>query len=552
MKKYTRGFRQCAVALVILPLLLGCTAGEKKQPDPFFDTWQAKAESSQGYSPRAAAPEDTGAVDDAPGPISSEIEPETEENPLPSTRITLSMHDTPIVAVLRALAKAADQSIMISDTVTGTANISAVDTPWNSVFLGVINTYGLVYERDGNILKIKTAADLDKEREKEAAELRKQLLARQRQESEDFETEIFFIRYADAKSLGEVLSDLVRTDSSASTDVSSKNDVPAVRSQHATVMADETNNAVLVHASPEKIVQVARLIEELDRPTRQVLIEAKIVETSQDTARYLGVQWGGLNYEANGNTLNWIGGPAGDIEGGLFTESIRDESTGELLYPGGDSIIHQPGIGNIVNLPADLTEDLGMTLGYRLQDLSSNYILTMQLSALQEKGKLHILSSPSITTLDNQSASIESGREVPYQAVDENDNITIVYKEAQLSLEITPHIIDENTLRLNVATHKDELDFTNTVGGYPTIITKSAETQVILFNGQTMVIGGLSKETAGDSESGVPLLKDIPLLGNLFKSTGRSNDMEEVIIFITPNILEEKPENAEPRSEGEG
>jgi type IV pilus assembly protein PilQ len=168
----------------------------------------------------------------------------------------------------------------------------------------------------------------------------------------------------------------------------------------------------------------------------------------------------------------------------------------------------------------------------------------MQLSALQEEGKLNILSSPSITTLDNQPASIESGREVPFQTVVYSGNVatpSIEYKKAVLSLKVTPHTIDRNMLRLNIVTHKDELDFSNTVGGNPTIITKNAETNVILYDGQTMVIGGLSKETATDTESGVPFLKDIPLLGRLFKSTGKSSNMEEVLIFITPQILKEKP-----------
>ena len=162
----------------------------------------------------------------------------------------------------------------------------------------------------------------------------------------------------------------------------------------------------------------------------------------------------------------------------------------------------------------------------------------MQLSALQREGKLNILSSPSITTLDNQSALIESGDEVPFQTV-ENGEVNIEYKKAVLSLEVTPHVIEGNTLKLNILTSKDELDFTRTVSGNPTIITKKAETNVIVYDGQTTVIGGLNKETHNDVESGVPGLKNLPLLGYLFKGSGQTNKMEDVLIFITPHILGE-------------
>lgn len=528
MKPYAEDLKRVVAAAGILMLIWGCAGKKASEPDPFFDSWQAKAAASRGYSP-AAQPEEESGTDDAL-PTSSETVPEMQAlKPLPTGRITLSMHDAPLVAVLRALAKAADQSIMISDSVTGTANISAVNTPWDRVFLGVVNTYGLVLEREGEILKIKTAADLNKERENEAAELKKMLLTRQREDTEAYETEIFFVRYADAQALGDILSGLIQDSAVGASATSGDAGAASLLggSQRATITVDNTNNAILAHASRERIRKMAEVIEALDRPTLQVLIEAQIVETNRDTARALGVQWGGLNLDSDSNQLQWIGGTLTDSEG--FVLSSTD--TGAL---------------------ANLASTTGGVLGYQLQDLDSNYILAMQLSALQEDGKLNILSSPSITTLDNQVASIESGREVPYQTLDDEGDINIEFKKAVLSLKVTPHVIGDGTLRLNVITHKDELDFTNSVVGNPTIITKNAETNVILFNGQTMVIGGLSKETASDSESGVPVLKEIPILGNLFKSTGKSSNMEEVLIFITPHILQEKQEKTDPRAAGEG
>ena len=192
------------------------------------------------------------------------------------------------------------------------------------------------------------------------------------------------------------------------------------------------------------------------------------------------------------------------------------------------------------NFPAALDGTTGMTLGYMFQNIGKG-LLTVQLSALQQEGKLNILSSPSITTLENQSAIIESGARVPIQTIEDN-NVEIRYEDAVLKLEVTPYVIDKTNLKLKILTNKDELDFTRTVAGNPTIITKKAETNVILSDGQTTVIGGLSKETASESESGVPWLKDIPGLGWLFRSTDKSKSMEEVLIFITPYILKERPE----------
>ena len=180
-----------------------------------------------------------------------------------------------------------------------------------------------------------------------------------------------------------------------------------------------------------------------------------------------------------------------------------------------------------------------MTLGYMFENVGRS-LLTVQLTALQKDGELNILSSPSITTLENQTAFIESGERVPIQTVEDGE-VNITYEDAVLRLEVTPHVIGNNFLKLKIITNKDELDFTRTVAGNPTIITKKAETSVMLSHGQTTVIGGLKKDRVSETEAGVPFLMDVPGLGWLFKSRGSTKGMEEVLIFITPYILEEKP-----------
>jgi type IV pilus assembly protein PilQ len=261
------------------------------------------------------------------------------------------------------------------------------------------------------------------------------------------------------------------------------------------------------------------LVTELDQPTAQVLIEAHIIEATSETARELGVQWGGLYTGSD----YWVTPNASDGIG----------------LTGADTV--NPTSGWASNFPADVSgasvDGAGFALGMIVQ--SGDLLLSAQLNALEEEGKLNILSKPSITTLDNQTAIIESGDEVPFQTVDDN-KVQIEYKKAVLRLEVTPHVIEGDTLKMDIITNKDELDFTRTVSGNPTVITKKAETNVVLFDGQTTVIGGLNKQTDRDLDYGLPWLRSIPGLGYLFKGESKSSQMQELLIFITPHILERR------------
>ena len=237
---------------------------------------------------------------------------------------------------------------------------------------------------------------------------------------------------------------------------------------------------------------------------------------------------GGLFLNASGDTFNWVGSdPAGTNQ-----QIYNNDLTPNFI---------QPSTGNMVSaLPNDLVDAAakGASLGLTLQEKGIG-LLSVQLKALQEAGELNILSSPSITTLDNKKATIESGKQVPFQSVEDGTAKT-EFKDALLKLIVTPHVIDGQTLRLEIVTNNDELDFANAVGGQPAITTKKAETTVVLFDGQTTVIGGLSKKNLNDTETGVPVLKDVPLLGWLFKGTSKTKTHDELLIFITPYILKER------------
>jgi len=289
------------------------------------------------------------------------------------------------------------------------------------------------------------------------------------------------------------------------------------------VMVDIHTNSLIIQATPSDIQQLIPMITELDRPTPQILIEAFIVETNSRTARALGVSWGGI-YSNNGGT-NFVVAP-------------NPLSSGTVGNTG--TIDADAGLG--INFPANLDSAAQTGTGLMLGLITSGTdgILAMELTALEEAGELNILSSPSITTLDNSKALIESGDEVPIPVITD-DSSNVIYKEALLRLEVTPHVIQGDVLKLDIITTKNEVDFSRTVLTYPTIVAKKATTNVILFDGQTTVIGGLKKNTDQNSEAGVPWLKDLPLVGYLFKNEGRSSEMQDLLIFITPRILKSRP-----------
>jgi type IV pilus assembly protein PilQ len=500
----SRSYRLCLyMTLLLVSGLVGCAGQQYEKTAPDFSEWTIKAKESRGFSPtsrkrKLELPEAVSPDELAP-PAPAEI-----EKSLPTKRITLRMHDTDLRVLLRALVRAVDQNIILNDSVQGIVSLNVSKAPWDQVFTGLLNTHGLGYEWEGDIIRVVSPEDTSQRlKNLEAVSLIKQK-KRAIELSEPLLTQVIPIDYADAAKLKENLENFL-SESEPGKHIGS-------------VLVDEGTNALIVKAMRSDLKQILGLIEKLDRPTRQILIEARIVEATRETARELGVQWGGLAEEGA-----WVypGSNSTGVVGDSFSEDGIDPTSGWA-----------------VNFPATLASGTGLTLGMAVEEVGS-HLLAVQLSALQQEGKLNILSSPSITTLDNQSAVIESGDEVPFQTV-ENGEVNIEYKKAVLSLEVTPHLIEGKTLKLSIITNKDELDFSRTVSGNPTIITKKAETNVILYDGQTTVIGGLNKETRDESNSGVPGLQDIPLLGYLFKGTSRSNRMEDVLIFITPHILGER------------
>ena len=483
----------------------GCAEHQPKPKNVFMNQWKDRAAESRGFSP----PEQHRIIDmpkaeshlEKPAVIGGEI-----QKPLPVRPVTLRMHQADLSVLLRALARSVGISIIINNNVSGKTSVNIEKIPWDQVFEGILKTHDLSYTWEGELLRILTLED--KANIVRQLEADQKILSKRRELalSEPLLTKIIHVDYADA---GNLKTNLERFLTEA--------DNGKILGS---VLLDEHNNALIIQATRSDLERMIALITELDQPTAQILIETFIVEATSTTARELGVQWGGLY---SGNDY-WVTPNTGDAIGLTASDAVN------------------PSSGVAANFPADLSRAAvagsGFTLGMIAQ--AGDLLLAAQLTALEEEGELSILSKPSITTLDNQTALIESGSDIPFQSVDDN-KVQIEYKKAVLRLEVTPHVIEGDTLRLDIVTNKDEPDFTQTVRGNPTVITKYAKTNVVVYDGQTTVIGGLTQHTDQNLDYGVPWLRNIPGLGYLFKGQSKNRKKQELLIFITPYILKRRP-----------
>ena len=505
---------------VLLSLLLGaCATEHQSSKETFLEEWQIRAEDSPGFSP----PEGpdlrfsiTKSLDLGTGEELLIEDMEGQDRVLPTMIISnmVLREAVDIGVVLRSMAIMADQSIFFSEKVKGPVRFTLnTPEPWDQVFKGILSSHSLIYEWEGNIIRVMTLADISNDLEVRRILEQQNEVENAKKRVETLRLATIHVNYANATNLTKQLRALL----------TENYERDGQERKRGSVEVDDFSNTIVINAIEADIEKMLSLAKTLDRPTPQVLIEAFIVEANKETARQLGIQWGGLYSGVDGNNLVSVN-PGANPNG--FMADFPS-----TFIPGAES---------------------GLTAGFLMNRLGQDQMLRIQLSALEEDGLLNILSTPSITTLDNQTAYIESGKEVPYQVISgtgESKDLTTEWKKALLRLEVTPNVIDDRTLKLKIITNKDELDETNIdEQGLPQIITKKAETSLILFDGQTTVIGGLSKESTRKKESGIPWLSKIPILGYLFKGINHGTAMEDLLIFITPHILEKKmygPEDLE-------
>jgi len=506
------------LALVLSALLLSC-APAAKSPIPSaqdsVDTWKAMEAQAQGHSPRGqfllAEPP---VVIDRPHLL--DTDKRDSQHALPQTRLSLRMHNADIVAVLQALSRAAGKSIAVAPGVTGVINVNFVERPWGEVFRSILTSNKLTYGFDGETIRVMASADLQGNLDLEAIKRKTQGERRDALAEEPQVTSVAKVRFADAKLLQKTVENTL----------SKTRDGKTIGS----VQVDELTNSLIIQGVDQDLAKVSKLLASLDAPRTQIKLKAHIVETTREIARDLGILWGGgfAGDVRSGNKLGVGGALAASTVAGAVTSGTATLGTGNVGALG-------------LRLPAASVAGTGTgaALDLSFGKVGGN-LLETQLQALASDNKLNIISSPSISTMDNQKAYTESGERVPYQTVSgtgTSATYSVAFQDAVLRLEITPHIIDEEFIKLQVLIQKDEVDTTRAVAGNPFIVKKKTETTLIARNGETVVISGLTKLSNALREAGVPGLKDVPGAGWLAKSESKDDLKDEFLIFITPTVL---------------
>jgi type IV pilus assembly protein PilQ len=459
-------------------------------------------------------------------------------------RLNLDFQDIDIDNVFRLLAEVSNLNIIVSDKVKGKITMRVKDVPWDQALDLLIATNRLGMLRQGNVIRIAPLKDLmaeERERkklrdEKLKAKIEEQQRAEQaeieRQEREQklrelarpFETKNFQCNYTKAKDVNTQIKGLLT----------------ALAEKKGTAIIDDRTNMITVTDWPEVLAEIERYLALVDIPTPQVLIEARVVKASKTFAREIGVQWGTQYAEYRG----WSGDPEyafGISSGQLTATPVPSPSTWtSSSFSGGTGADFNPLSSWMVNLPAALlapSPGVGFQIGRLIGDL---FGLDLRLSAAETDGLTKIISRPKIMTLDNVEATIKQGFEIPYTQVNPEGNVSVVWKQAELRTTVTPLISPDGRVHLKMEITDDFPDPAITSAeGEPSIRTRQAYTEVLVRDGETVVIGGILEETDVSGSEGVPWLKDIPLLEWLFERKRKSNEQNELLIFVTPFIVRE-------------
>ncbi len=421
-------------------------------------------------------------------------------------RIDLDFKDADIHNILRLLSEVGGVNVVTADNVGGTVTIRMRDVPWDQALDVVLQAKGLGMVRQGNLIRVAPLAQLEQERE--AA------IARQKQQEQlsPLETRLIPVSYANAQELQPRVRELL--------------------SERGSVSVDNRTNMLIVRDIVGQLDNVEDLVRNLDTQTPQVLIESRIVEASSSYSRDIGIQWGGAATmsSATGNPTGLRFPSNVSVAGG---SPVGDAPTAGISPF--NPVVTNPNFA--VNLPAVTGPGSGGALGLALGSLSGAVNLNVRLSAAEAAGSVRIISSPRVLTLDNEEASISQGTLIPFSQVSAQ-GVNTAFQEAKLELNVTPHVTADGSVAMDVKITRNEPDFGRTgANGDPTILEREAQTQLLVDDGDTAVIGGIYTRNTGRNVDQVPFFGDIPVLGVLFKRRRFREDRNELLIFLTPRIV---------------
>lgn len=448
-------------------------------------------------------------------------------------KLSLNFQDIEVRAVLQLIADFTSLNLVASDTVGGNITLRLDNVPWDQALDLVLKTKGLDKRQIGNVLMVAPAAEIA-ERERQELETQKQL-----QELAPLVTEYIRIRYASAVELFELFGGAGGGAGGAggggAGGAGQGTSTASILSERGSAIVDERTNSIILTDTADKIEEFLRLVEQVDIPIRQVMIEARIVIANTDFRKEMGVRWAGDAFQrVNGDQD--IFEASGSLGG--FTAADGQGPEGVFIDSDGDGISDDDRDlfnSNLVDLGiADPAGSIALNI------LTDNILLGFELNALQDSGFAEIVSQPKVITGDKQQAHIESGTEIPFQEASSSGATTTSFKDAVLKLDVTPQITPDDHIILDLIINQDSVGEIDLASGIPTIDVTELETQVLVANGQTVVLGGIFQTDRSEGETKVPLLGDIPYVGNLFKQKIKREDKRELLIFITPKILSDQ------------
>jgi type IV pilus assembly protein PilQ len=435
-------------------------------------------------------------------PISKEEEEKKRKAKFGFTgeRLSLNFQDIEVRSVLQLLADFTGLNLVVSDSVEGNLTLRLKNVPWDQAMDIILKTKGLDKRKAGNVILIAPTDEIAA-REKLELEARQQV-----EELERLRTEFIKVNYAKAADIAELLK---LTDN-------------AILSPRGSVSVDERTNTLLIKDTNSSLANVRILLAELDIAVRQVLIESRVVIANDDFSKELGVRFGVTNDSFGTSTSG----------GGAIT-------TGTL--EGASSLINNDPLGVTESLNVNLpVQNPAGSFALALAKLPLGTLLEMELTAAQIEGRGEVVSSPRVITADSHTARIEQGVEIPYLELDDGD-ATLKFRKAVLSLEVTPQITPDDRVIMDLDVHKDNVGEQVSFGAglsAPSIDTREVQSQLLVDNGQTVVLGGIYETIKANQVTRVPFFSDLPVVGNLFKTTSEVDDRTELLIFVTPKILQ--------------